>query len=1758
VPDYDGGTAFVRFVPSFRGAQAAVQAEVEKWARQVERTLQQGIDRGLRGGARGAGAQGGQAGAAYGTSFGETVKQRITAALRNLPNPRIDANSTPAERKIADLRAQLRTLQARVGVDLDSDEALRRIAVISGELRTLAASDPSVDIRVDASRALAQLEALQAEVDKIDGKNATVDVRLEGGWSQRVKAQIEGALQDLPEARIDVNTGQADTAIEAVRAQLESLSNQRIGIDIDAGRAMTELATIEAALETMAANDLRLDVRLDAAAALARLESIRAEVEALDGKDADIDVNVDRDGSARRGISGIMVAALALGPALIPILAALVPAFAGIGLAAVGAVAGIGVLVLAFSGVIAAVKAMSEARKNAAKESAAAARQEQQQAEQIRTAQQQLENAEASLANTRRQAADSAVAAADRVRKAQEDVLDAEDQAATAAEEAGRRVTDAQTAATRARESAAESAQRAARDVADAVKRQADAERDAGQAAEQASRRVEDARQNVADVTRASTQAVERALDRQADAERSLEMAQRRARDAQTALTQARKDAQEQLEDLSSRAANGLLDERDATFDLADKTATLAEVRKRLAAGESGFSQDDVDRALLKYDQAAQALKDIQLQNARTAAEQQAANEKGVDGADGVVSAEQAVADARYDAAQAATAAEQARADAQQAEADRTRAIGDATRDLTDALRDQDRVAVESAERRAAAELAVKDARVAQVRDARDSTRAIAEADRAVTDAAKAAEQSRIDGLKRIAKAQEGVAEARRAQDQQARSSAFAIAQAEQGVASASEAVRKASERSFASATTSADKLAQAMAGLSPAGQRFAHFIYDELRPALGGLRDAAQEGLLPGLTEGLEALLPFMPKIVPVVRDIAQALGALFSTGLKALTAPFWRDFFGWLAAILPTLIVDLGQSLGHLLTGLAGLLKGLAPLGFAFLDGVGGALEKFSNWSKQLDSDSSFKNFIGYLQQTMSIVTEALSSIAGAFGHLVQAIAPIGGVILFALGKIADFIHEIPIPMLTVIIGGFIAWAASIWAVNLAMSASPIALIVIALVLLASALVVAYKNIGWFHDAVDATWNGIKALWTSVLQPTIAAIGAAFVWLWENAVSPSLDFIGKAAQFYWDYYLKPAFDALSFAITKVVGPAFTWLWNNVVSPAMSGIASAVSVAWSAGSTGLKAVLGAIDSAVDVVGKGFGLAKTAASTAWTAISSLVSDAWTTAGTGLKAVLGAIDTAVDLVGKGFGLAKDAIQTAWNAVGTVVSNVWDDGKTGLSHIFSAIADALGADDDHGLRGAFNLAKTAISRIWNGLKKIFAAPIIFMVDTVLNKGLIGAFNWVAGKIPGAGKLAIDPITLPDAVYAKSDEHPGGSYATGGILPGYTPGRDVHRFYSPTAGALELSGGEPILRPEVGRVVGSKWVDGINGAAISGGVRGVQRFLGGFDKGGILGRIGDAASSVASTVGNVWDIATSPVDFLKDAFKSPLRQLDERLGNTMFAQLVKSIPAALVDQLVGAIKGAFGGGDGGGGGPVNPGLDSALDWARTQVGKPYVWGGVGPQGYDCSGFQSAIVNIAQGRDPYARRFATGTLPADLFASGPGAYEIGWFTGDPGHVAGTVNGVNVESRGGEGVVVGSRARGAHDDLFTHHGHLKGFASGGVLSFGEARSGDSAYDFLGARGKHRVPELADLLADAKLYDSGGYLSPGYTLAFNGTGAPEPVLTAGDFEHLAGAAEENATRRGGDFNYFAAEGRSSAEDEVVDALARGAFFGFGA
>ncbi|MBY0442818.1 MAG: C40 family peptidase, partial [Mycobacteriaceae bacterium] len=171
-------------------------------------------------------------------------------------------------------------------------------------------------------------------------------------------------------------------------------------------------------------------------------------------------------------------------------------------------------------------------------------------------------------------------------------------------------------------------------------------------------------------------------------------------------------------------------------------------------------------------------------------------------------------------------------------------------------------------------------------------------------------------------------------------------------------------------------------------------------------------------------------------------------------------------------------------------------------------------------------------------------------------------------------------------------------------------------------------------------------------------------------------------------------------------------------------------------------------------------------------------------------------------------------------------------------------------------------------------------------------------------------------------------------------------------------------------------------------------------------------------------------------------------------------------------------------GGGGTLSPAALRAIQYAQAHaVGQPYVYGGVGPTGYDCSGIGSAIYAAALGLPEGTRYFTTESNFAALgFQPGymPGDLNIGLMLGGGGpnsHMTLTLpNGVNVESGGAsDSTQYGGSAAGAQSLPVRWHLPLPG-----------------------NRAQGSVPGL---------YDQGGWLPPGLSLTANHTGKPEGILT---------------------------------------------------
>lgn len=161
----------------------------EQIARQISQGIRDGLGTNQQGPAR-------EQGVRSGGAFADAFKQRIQAAMRDLPPVRIGAATTEAEQKLRDLRVELEELSGKtIGVDLDAGAAQAKIDELKVKIRELSASGVDVQVRTDLAAALAQLEAFQAEVRRLNGEDATVDVNVnDHGSLARAGSGISGLM----------------------------------------------------------------------------------------------------------------------------------------------------------------------------------------------------------------------------------------------------------------------------------------------------------------------------------------------------------------------------------------------------------------------------------------------------------------------------------------------------------------------------------------------------------------------------------------------------------------------------------------------------------------------------------------------------------------------------------------------------------------------------------------------------------------------------------------------------------------------------------------------------------------------------------------------------------------------------------------------------------------------------------------------------------------------------------------------------------------------------------------------------------------------------------------------------------------------------------------------------------------------------------------------------------------------------------------------------------------------------------------------------------------------------------------------------------------------------------------------------------------------------------------------------------------------------------------------------------------------------
>lgn len=246
-----------------------------------------------------------------------------------------------------------------------------------------------------------------------------------------------------------------------------------------------------------------------------------------------------------------------------------------------------------------------------------------------------------------------------------------------------------------------------------------------------------------------------------------------------------------------------------------------------------------------------------------------------------------------------------------------------------------------------------------------------------------------------------------------------------------------------------------------------------------------------------------------------------------------------------------------------------------------------------------------------------------------------------------------------------------------------------------------------------------------------------------------------------------------------------------------------------------------------------------------------------------------------------------LQNGWNWLN---QNVLTPLKTGFDNLTTTLGNVV----------------TGMGNKWAELRKKFADPVNFVIDTVYNNGIRSFWNGINSAL----KLNLALPYINPVKFAEGGVMPAMSrrqyYAEGGVLPGYTPGRDVHNFVSPTGGRLSLSGGEAIMRPEFTKMVGGKkGIDELNKKAKSG-----QAFANGgvFNGGGSTQKFADGG--IWEIAGDLWDqfsgFFNSPVQYVKDGIGNIINPLLKNVGSGDFGKLIGAIPGTVVNNLAGAAEG------------------------------------------------------------------------------------------------------------------------------------------------------------------------------------------------------------------------------------------------------------
>ena len=234
-----------------------------------------------------------------------------------------------------------------------------------------------------------------------------------------------------------------------------------------------------------------------------------------------------------------------------------------------------------------------------------------------------------------------------------------------------------------------------------------------------------------------------------------------------------------------------------------------------------------------------------------------------------------------------------------------------------------------------------------------------------------------------------------------------------------------------------------------------------------------------------------------------------LTGSQISAMT-PLMVDYAKRTGKDLPAAGTTLGKALG-------GNAKAMKELGIKFKD-TGDPAKNFDAIMKGLQEKVG-----GFAESEASTLDGKLDILQTKFGDVQEEI---GAQLLPVMLQLADGAKVLVdwisqnASWLGPLAAGLGIAAGAMVLLNVAMTANPIGIIVVAIGALIGALIYAYNNVTWFRDGVNAAFKAIgdigRWLWNNALAPALRAIVGGFAWV-TDGLAGMLEGLGSIPGFEW-----------------------------------------------------------------------------------------------------------------------------------------------------------------------------------------------------------------------------------------------------------------------------------------------------------------------------------------------------------------------------------------------------------------------------------------------------------------------------------------------------------------------------------------------------------------------------------------------------------------------------------------------------------------